>query len=348
MEKSRKYAITSAIQNTIVLILIIIFSANKQFSINLYFLFLSIATIIAAIAGISQILVTIKRLNVPKLEKQLFSFTIIRSMLKFGIVMIPGTISMLILQASDRYMLTYLSPNTLHDVGIYAAGYRIGMIMHFLVTMVSLVYLPYAMKMSDKPNSQKLNSDMFRYYIVLGSIFGSIIILYSQEIFRFVIDSNYLTSYKIVFAGAISSFLYGVFNIINVNYYVKKRAGNITLAVLLGSCLNIVLNFFLIPKYGIFGAGIASILAYLFIVVFNYSVAIYLFRIKYQIGFLVLALVLLGTASWFNFSNILSWTSFIIKSVSILVLIMISYLCYNKDDNIKQIILLMRKRKEDI
>ncbi len=53
----------------------------------------------------------------------------------------------------------------------------------------------------------------------------------------------------------------------------EEKAGNIALAVGLGAILNIVLNFMLIPKYGIYGAGIASILAFGLIVIFNFVIA---------------------------------------------------------------------------
>ena len=347
MEKSRQYAIISALQNIIVLLLIIIFSINNKFSIEYYFIFLAIASIIASFVGISQIIKMMSKMQVAKSEKKYFSNEIVSSMLKFGIVMIPGTISMLILQASDRYMLTYLSANTMYDVGIYSAGYRIGMIMHFMVTMISLVYLPYAMKIAKEPHAQAINKSMFKYYVIAGSLFGSFIIIYSQEIFRFIIDSNYLASYKIVFAGVISSFLYGVFNIININYYARKKAGNITLAVFLGSLLNILLNFILIPKIGILGAGISSIIAYFFIVIFNYFVAVYLYKIKYPILLVFIGLLILTISALFNHYYILNLKLFIIKSVIVLCIAGVLIVISKRDEQIQKMIMILRKDKNE-
>ena len=288
-------------------------------------------------------------MQIPSIEKKYFSIEIISPMLKFGIVMIPGTISMLILQASDRYMLTYLSANTMYDVGIYSAGYRIGMIMHFLVTLVSLVYLPYAMKIAKEPRAQAINRSVFKYYIIYGSLFGTFIILYSQEIFRFIIDSSYLISYKIVFAGVISSFLYGIFNIININYYVRKKAGNITLAVLLGAILNIVLNFILIPKYGIFGAGIASIIAYFFIVIFNYSVAVYLYKVKYPIVLVFIGLLILASAALINSYLVMNLKLFIIKTIIVTGIVGVVFLISKKDKQIQNLIMILKRdRKNEI
>ena len=346
MERSRQYAIISALQNVIVLLLIILFSINNKFSVEHYFIFLAIASVIASFVGITQIIKIVKKLQVPKKEKKYFSSAIVSSMLKFGIVMIPGTISMLILQASDRYMLTYLSANTMHDVGIYSAGYRIGMIMHFLVTMISLVYLPYAMKIAKEPQAQSINRSMFKYFVIFGSLFGSLIIIYSQEIFRYIIDSNYLTSYKIVFAGVISSFLYGIFNIININYYARKKAGNITLAVILGSIINIALNFFLIPKYGIFGAGIASIISYLFIVIFNYFIAAHLYKFRYPVLLIFVGLIILSSATLFNNYLQLNLELFIIKTIVVIGILGTAFLISKKDKQIQKLINILKEDRK--
>ncbi len=347
MERSRNYAIISALQNIIVLLLVITYSFNSRFSIDHYFIFLAIASIVASLVGICQIYRIMKKMQISPVEKKYFSLEIISPMLKFGIVMIPGTISMLILQASDRYMLTYLSANTMYDVGIYSAGYRIGMIMHFIVMMVSLVYLPYAMKIAKEPHAQSMNRNMFKYYIVFGSLFGTFIIMYSQEIFQFIIDSNYLTSYKIVFAGVISSFLYGIFNIVNINYYARKKAGNITIAVLLGSILNITLNFILIPKYGIFGAGIASIIAYFFIVIFNYSVAAYLYKIRYPISLVFIGLLILTSAALLNNYFLLSLKLFIIKTVIISGIAAVLIVISKRDKQIQKLIMILKNERKN-
>jgi len=346
MEKSRHYAIVSALQNVIVLLLIIFFSLTNKFSVDHYFIFLAIASIIASSIGFGQIVKMMNNLQIPRNKKIYFSAETVSSMLKFGIVMIPGTISMLILQASDRYMLTYLSANTMYDVGIYSAGYRIGMIMHFLVTLISLVYYPYAMKIAKESHADTTNRNMFKYYIIFGSLFGAFIIMYSQEIFRFIIDSNYLSSYKIVFAGVISSFLYGLFNIININYYTRKKAGNITLAVLLGSTLNIILNFILIPRFGIFGAGIASIIAYFFIVMFNYSVAVYKYKIKYPILLVFAGLLILIFAALVNLQFVLSWNSFIIKTIVFASIIVTVFFILRKNKQVQNLVMVLRKGRQ--
>ena len=313
MERSRQFAIISSLQNLIVLILIVIFAINKQLTLQLYFHFFTISTFVAALVSMITVLQITRKYDLPKKEKQWFSSSILGSMLKFGLVMIPGSIATLILQASDRYMLTYLSPKTLYDVGIYAAGYRIGMIVHFLVTMTSLVYIPYAMKIAGQPRAKQINRSVYNYFILFGVILGSAVIIFAKELFFVFIDELYFESNKVVFAGVTSAFLYGIFNIINIHFYSHKRAKNITIAVLCGAVLNIILNFILIPKIGIYGAGIASIIAYLSILCINFAVSVKLFNTKYNPLYFISGALLLCLFAVINSYITLSWIAFAIK-----------------------------------
>jgi len=97
----------------------------------------------------------------------LLSLSRIKTLLAFGIIMIPGTLAMISLRLSDRWMLTYFSPNSLYDVGIYAVGYKIGMIITIVNSLVSLVCFPYAMKIKDPKSAKRF---LQKYLIIMYSL----------------------------------------------------------------------------------------------------------------------------------------------------------------------------------
>ncbi len=336
MEKSANYVLLSIVRNVLFLILVIRSIITKQFSINNLFIYLTISSICSALISSLNIFKILNDLSLEKLKKKIFSFSIIKSPLKFGIIMIPGTIAMIILRVFDRYMLTYLSANSLYDVGIYAVGYRIGMIMQFLVSMVSLVYLPYAMRIADKSNAKESYKNIFKYFVIFGGILGTVVIFFSSEIFYLFIDKAYSEGIKIVFFSVISNFLLGVFNIINISFYIKKKAGNITLAVGIGALLNIFLNFILIPIYGIYGAGIASVIAYFFIVIFNYFAAKRVYFIDYNFAYVIAILVFMVFFSMLNF--ILKTNTFIslIKVTLIITSLSVFIYSFRRNDKFKK------------
>jgi len=332
-EKSKNYALLSAVKNLLFFILILIGYSVGKLSLFNIFLFLTISAVLSALTAIFDIGGFLKKLDVQR--KIIFSASLMKSVLKFGLVMIPGTFSMIILRLADRYMLTYLSSHSLHDVGIYAIGYRVGTIMQFPITLVSLVFFPYAMKIGASPQAKKSYCQIFRYFAIFGGIFGFLIILFSAELFRIFIDKAYFEAIKIVFAGVISYYLLGIFNIINLSFYVHKKAGKITVAVILGAILNIILNFLFIPRFGIFGAGIASVIAYLFIVFFNFHFERKIYRTGYNILPVFVALFFLFGIAVVNFVLPLNMLILALKLFFFLVLSTLIFLYFRKNGKLK-------------
>jgi len=283
MEKSLNFALLSIFRNLSLLTLILLGTFAGKFSLETIFLYMLISS------GLSVILARIMMLNIMQGLKEgisetkvHFSLARLYDLLKFGLPMIPGTIALLILRVSDRYMLTYLSKFGLHDVGIYAAGYRIGMIISFLTSIVSLVYLPYAMKIADDPRAGNSYRKMFKAYAVFGGILGSLIVIFGWELSIILLDTAYYEAVRIVVFSVVSNYLLGLFHIVNVAFYVRKKAGTIALVVGLGAVANIILNFLLIPYLGVYGAGLASMISYLLIFVLNYNFAENLFPLNYD------------------------------------------------------------------
>jgi len=299
MERSGNYVILGFTQNSIFFLLLVAGGIFGIMGIKYVFISLLISTIIGSLTGIFIIGNIYKK--IPGAKLGVFSKNVMLPLIKFGLIMIPGTIAMIILRAADRLMLAHLSASdvldAMHNVGIYAMSYKIGAIMQFLIALISTVFLPYAMRIADKDKAPEIYRLMFSYFLWGGGILGFFIILFSPEIFALLIDPAYIKAAQITFIGVISTYLQGIFNLISVIFYARKRAGNIATAVILGALINIALNFLLIPLYGIYGAGAASIIAYLAIVIYNYAYAQIKYKPDFCINYLLVTLPILGISA---------------------------------------------------
>ncbi|MFC1887401.1 lipopolysaccharide biosynthesis protein [Candidatus Cloacimonadota bacterium] len=302
LERSMNYALLSIVRNLSLLLLISIGTLAGKFSIETIFIYMTISSLISLLIALFNVIKILSELRkFSKSISALFSFPILLDMLTFGLPMIPGTIAFMVLRLSDRYMLTYLSANGLHDVGIYVIGYRIGMILTFLNTIISLVYIPYAMKIADDPRASYSYKKMFKAYAIWGGFLGFLIVIYTWEISLILLDSSYYEAVKLVVFGVLSSYLAGLLNLVNITFYIRKKAGNIALAVGLGATINIILNFILIPVLGVYGAGIASVISYLFIFLLNYRISENLNPLNYDFRYVIYSLVSILLISTVNF-----------------------------------------------
>lgn len=343
MEKSRTYLIVGIVKNALFLFLIIFGTVTHQLSISEIFLFLMISSLLSIIFSLIFMLRIMTGFSTQ--IRQYFSSSLAKQLLGFGIIMIPGTIAMMILRLSDRYMLTYFSAKHLYDVGIYAIGYRIGAIIVFFNSIVSLVYFPYAMKIKDNPKAQKSYKSVFKNYSLFAAILGLLIILFQKEIFYVLIDSAYFSATKIVVFGVLSSYLLGLFNIVNLNFYVKKKAGRIAGTVIFGALLNIFLNYLLIPVMGISGAGLASVIAYGGIVLVNYHLSKAIYDVLYNLYLPVMCIVILTVVAFVNHNIPLNLNTFLGKFLiaAFAISIFIVYFWKNKKDRFLQSIFITEK-----
>ncbi|MEA2096970.1 MAG: oligosaccharide flippase family protein [Candidatus Cloacimonadota bacterium] len=337
MERSANYAILGGIKNFILLILFLYGTFSDQFTVQTVFLFMMISSIISGLLALINIKIILKNYADGSFKPKSFSFQVLKPVLKFGLIMIPGTLAMLILRVIDRYMLTYLSAGGLRDVGIYSTGYRIGMTMQLLATIVSLVFFPYAMRIAKRPEAKKIYRKIYNYFVWMGSAIGILIILYSNEIFRIFIDIKYHDAIRIVFIGVISVFLLGVFNILNIGFYIKKSAKIISITVSLGAVLNLILNYFLIPLYGVMGAGIASIAAYLFIVIYNFINVEKKASIGFNGRYLVFSVLILLIVAYLNIYIPITLQFTLIKTIILVIFLIVMVLIMKKNGKLDEL-----------
>lgn len=170
----------------------------------------------------------------------------------------------------DIVMLGFLKGN--YEVGIYSVAKEIIIKLPHIALAITMGTMPLFAKLK-KANKEKLKKLFYKLLnintmifipIALFIIFFSwffIPLIYGPKYSESVLPLQLLTPYLVLFSYSIflSSFL-------DYQGLAKKRAINLSVAVI----LNILLNLFLIPKYGASGAAIATSLSYIPYVILNW------------------------------------------------------------------------------
>jgi O-antigen/teichoic acid export membrane protein len=117
---------------------------------------------------------------------------------------------------------------------------------------------------------------------VMIFIITSICILFSKEMVIIMADEKYYAGIDIVPLIMIgNSLIYIYLTYVNFVFY-KKKTALISVTTLIALGINIVTNYKLIPLYGIMGAAVATLIAYLALCFFHYCTARYLIGIYDQ------------------------------------------------------------------
>lgn len=154
-------------------------------------------------------------------------------------------------------------------VGLYQVSYKIIGTLFILATLINQVYLPSLIEIGQK-NRQKL-SEIFNkslqsvFFWSIPITFGALML--SERIILFVFGSEYINAvpaFKILIWNCLIYFISSAMSNLLYALRQQKKAAAI---FFVGAAINTILNFFIIPKYGIEGAAATTILAELVVLI---------------------------------------------------------------------------------
>jgi len=189
-------------------------------------------------------------------------------------------VSVVIYMRIDQVMINLLLSES--DVGIYSVSVRIVEMFHFIPKIIMVSYLPILL-ISKNYNFEliKINSLLFKLSILV--IF--FIIILSKYITSILFGEIYIESVLTTILLSLS-LIFVFIGVVNEHWYISKNLQKYyALNVFIGAITNIILNYFLIPSFGISGAAYSTILTYLFIIflfdIFNKKTRV-LLKMKYK------------------------------------------------------------------
>lgn len=212
-----------------------------------------------------------------------FSLSELRRLLAFGSPLIIGQLAFTLFMMIDRFFIEHYGRDK--DVGIYSMANTIVSAVSVLVTVpFSQVWTVMRFSVMDEEGAEEYYSRILTY-IVLTSMFlalgvsavaGDGIILYGLK--------GYWAAAAIIPLLSLSAVLDGAARVLNVGTTLQKRTIYAPLAVCGALVVNIGLNFFFIPRYGIMGATVSTLLSYVVFCALRFWSSNLFFKVRYQWG----------------------------------------------------------------
>ena len=284
-EKSVFFTVLNLIKLVVLVIITVYLVASERIGINgvLY------GQLISEIFGFIIVM--------PFMIKQMeFKITkvIIPETLKFGIPLIVVGLSMTLLNMSDRFIIKFLASE--ESLGLYELGYRVaGILNMFLIMPVSLTFGPIAYKIYKQPGDKEYYGKIltyFTYILVWGALFLSV---FAKEIIMVFSKSEaYIPAYHVVPVILFSYVFWGMSIISSVGIYLKGKTVYSALVTIAATILNVSLNFILIPVYGIMGAAISTLIAFVFLYFLYLLVGNHYYKILHEKRKLIILFLVSG------------------------------------------------------
>lgn len=199
-----------------------------------------------------------------------FNSNLARSMLKYSVFLIPNSLMWWIINSLDRFMVSSII--SIDANGIYSVSYKIPTILITLTTIFNQAWMFSAIKENDSNKDEK-NDYTNTIYSGLFNIVISIslfVLLILKPLMKIYVGKDFYSAWLYTPSLIIGAFFLTLGTFISNEYTANKDSLGFLKSSSIGAVLNLILNFVLIPKIGIFGAAIATCLSYISVFIFRY------------------------------------------------------------------------------
>lgn len=184
--------------------------------------------------------------------------------LAYSIPLIPNGALLWIVNSSDRYFIVHLL--SLSQAGIYSASYTLGTAISLILSPLSFVLFPTVSKFweeGDLNNVKRYFEYTTKFFLLFAMPATAGLYIISQPLLSILTTSDFLVGSGLVLLIALSTILLGVFQINIFIIHLVEKTRWIAPMIILGALVNVIFNIILIPKIGIIGAAISTIISYI-------------------------------------------------------------------------------------
>ena len=222
---------------------------------------------------------------------------IARNVLSFGVPMVLSVVSYWALQVLDRYLLNIFG--SLAQTSEYSVAYSLGSAISIVViSPFTLAWAAAMFTIAKRKDAATVFQMIFRLFgfFLLFAAFG--LSLAGKLLLFWLFPPVYHTAAFVIPIVSASLTFYGLYYIVNVGLNIKRKTWVSSIFSTIAAITNLVLNLVLIPRYGAMGAALATLLAYIMLVLVAYLVNQRTYPLPLEIGKFALAFLLGATLYW--------------------------------------------------
>ena len=191
-----------------------------------------------------------------------FDRKLLRAMNKFGMPLVPAALALWAINFIDRFFVAVFKGQA--EVGVYSLAIRVASVIVFLMAAFQLAWPAFAYSIEDEHIAKRTYAFVLTYLMLLCSWASLVLGLLSPWIVQILAprDEAFWRASEAVGILAFSATAYAGYTVLAIGIGRARRTQFNWIVTGSAALLNVALNFALIPPYGMMGAAIATLAAY--------------------------------------------------------------------------------------
>ncbi len=214
--------------------------------------------------------------------KLYFSFHLAKDMVNYSFPLIFSNILRVFINESDKYFINYFfSPI---ETGLYSISQKISTSVHILITSPFIqTYNPRRFEIMKTANAKETYAQVLTYYLLAIGTFGLLLSLFSQELIVLMTTEEFYSAKLFIPLLVLSMIIFGMRYHFQIGILIKKKTKYLLYINFFAGIINLLLNFVMISRFGIWGAVLSINVSYGITTVLNYIVSQKLYRINFDL-----------------------------------------------------------------
>ena len=235
---------------------------------------------------------------------------LLKRMLRYSLPLVILGVAGILNQVADKIIFPFVYPDEVEatiQLGIYGAASKIAMIMAMFTQAFRFAYEPFVFGKSKEKDSREMYAQAMKFFIIF-TLLAFLAVMFYLDILRHVIGRDYWDGLRVVPIVMAAEIFMGIY--FNLSFWYKlideTRWG--AYFSLTGCIILILMNIFLVPKYGYIACAWAGFTGYGVAMLLSYFVGQKKYPIQYDLKaigmYVLLAAVLYVAAEYVSIDNI--------------------------------------------
>ena len=189
-------------------------------------------------------------------------FEVMRKLFGVGLPVILHSSAMLLIAQTDKFLIVnFLS---LSEVGSYGVSAQLASVIQILAGGMAMAFTPNLYKKLASPNQDDggKSTKIFKFFILILYVFLVCYLLFIYHFNALLFGSNFTFNEVTFLILAVGSALFGTYPFFSGYFYYYQSTKILALITCTVALINLVASYKLIPKYGINGAAVGTLIAY--------------------------------------------------------------------------------------
>ena len=200
-------------------------------------------------------------------SRKIISFPNWKYALKLDLPLIPHYLSMVLLNNSDRIMISKLCGSAY--TAFYSVAYNAAMVMQIVVASVNASFNPWLYQQLKEKNYSKIRKTT-NYLLLLVALVTVIPVLFAPEVILILGSEEYASAVNIMPALSCCVFLMYIYTLFSNIEMFYERPKFIMIGSLSATVINIILNYIFIQLFGYEAAAYTTLVCYILLALFHY------------------------------------------------------------------------------